>query len=67
MPAPTWPQVVDSHLKPHWAAALEGADAETMQAVPDMLGACGPVRCLPASPVVPPQRLHARRRYAPRI
>lgn len=31
-------EVVDGHLKPHWRAALEGTEAETMQAVPDMLG-----------------------------
>lgn len=36
--APYNTQVVDSHLKPHWSQALEGVDAETMQAVPDMLG-----------------------------
>lgn len=38
----TRPEVVDGHLKPHWAAALEGTEAETMQAVPNMLevGAC---------------------------
>lgn len=33
----TRPEVVDSHLKPHWSQALEGVEAETMQAVPDML------------------------------
>ena len=36
----TSPQAVESHLKPHWQAALAGTAAETMQAVPDMLGGC---------------------------
>ena len=30
-------EIVDSRLKPHWAAALAGSGAETMQAVPNML------------------------------
>jgi hypothetical protein len=34
----TRPEVVDSQLKPHWTAALQHTDAQTMQAVPDMLG-----------------------------
>ncbi|KAL4430812.1 hypothetical protein ABPG75_006068 [Micractinium tetrahymenae] len=33
----THPEAVEAHLKPHWSAALEGSEAETMQAVPDML------------------------------
>ncbi|PSC68822.1 Haloacid dehalogenase-like hydrolase family isoform 2 [Micractinium conductrix] len=33
----TSPAKVEGHLKPHWEAALAGSDAETMQAVPDML------------------------------
>ena len=32
---------VDAQLRPHWEAALAGSAAETMQAVPDMLGGCG--------------------------
>lgn len=31
------PTVVDGLLKPHWGAALEGAAAEVLQAVPNML------------------------------
>lgn len=34
----THPEAVEDHLKPHWSAALRGTEAETMQAVPDMLG-----------------------------
>lgn len=34
----TNPDAVEGHLKPHWSAALQGSEAETMQAVPDMLG-----------------------------
>ena len=33
----TSPTEVDAALKPHWAAALAGSGAETMQAVPNML------------------------------
>ncbi|KAL4419005.1 hypothetical protein ABPG77_000870 [Micractinium sp. CCAP 211/92] len=33
----TDPDAVEGHLKPHWSAALQGSEAETMQAVPDML------------------------------
>lgn len=33
----TDPAVVDSRLKPHWQAALEGLEAEPMQAVDSML------------------------------
>jgi hypothetical protein len=36
----TDPEQVEAHLKPHWQAALTGTGAETMQAVPDMLGEC---------------------------
>jgi hypothetical protein len=36
----TRPELVEGHLKPHWSAALEGTEAQTMQAVPDMLGEC---------------------------
>jgi hydroxymethylpyrimidine pyrophosphatase-like HAD family hydrolase len=31
------PSVVDGLLKPHWGAALQGAAAEVLQAVPNML------------------------------
>ncbi|CAG9462876.1 unnamed protein product [Pedinophyceae sp. YPF-701] len=34
------PEKVDSVLKPHWAAALDGTGATTMQAVPTMLEVC---------------------------
>lgn len=34
----THPEAVEGHLKPHWSSALEGSEAEMMQAVPDMLG-----------------------------